>query len=86
MRTEEHSISNIDVSANNLKSTVPQAQRHISLVKHLHQVLFGVEFRISVVSIWVLNGANSLNTWTIPVSMDVSVEPFCVVCSIIELI
>ena len=31
---------------------------HISSAKHLHQVLIGVEFCISVVSILVLVGAN----------------------------
>jgi len=54
IRAEEHSIPNIDVSANNLKSTVSQTRYHISSVKHLYQVLFGVEFRISVVGICVL--------------------------------
>ena len=107
-RADEHSIPNIDVSANNIENTVPQIQHHISSAKHLHQVLFRVEFRISVVGKWVLNGAN-IRQWiwwrryeerwltymtllnkvsiacTTPVSMDVSVELFRVVCPIIEL-
>jgi len=58
MRAEEHLIPNIDVSANNLKSAVPQIQHYISLADHLHQVLFRVEFHISVVGIWVLVRAN----------------------------
>jgi len=37
---EEHLMPNIDVSANNLISTI---QHHIALVKHMHHVLFGVQ-------------------------------------------
>ena len=35
---EEHLMPNIDVSANNLISTI---QHHIALVKHMHHVLLG---------------------------------------------
>jgi len=56
--SEEHSFIDIDASVNNLKSTVLQTQYHIPSAKHPHQVLFWVEFRISVVGIWVLNEAN----------------------------
>ena len=62
MRAEEHSIPNIDVSANSLRRTVSQTQYHISSGKHLHQVFFGFDFCISVVRIWVLVGAN-LRQW-----------------------
>ena len=45
-------------SPNNLISTVPQTRHRIPLVKHLHQILFRVEFRISGVGIWALFGTN----------------------------
>jgi len=51
MYVEEHSIPNIDVLANNLKSAVPQIQHHISSADHLHQVLLRIEFHISIVGI-----------------------------------
>jgi len=45
-------------SANNGTRT----RHRIPLVKHLHQILFGVEFRISGVGIWALVGTN-LRQW-----------------------
>ena len=33
--SEEHLFPSIEISANNLKSTVPQTQHHIPSVKHL---------------------------------------------------
>jgi len=56
--SEEHPIPNIDVSAENLKSTVSQIQHHIQSVKYLHQALFRAKFHISGVGVWVLDYAN----------------------------